>query len=120
MICRVIISLIYAYPNRLFARFFPPYSFYNILPVNIYQGDYAYVFDYKKDQYIQINLVLGALDFDTSDDEPFFLQCCEETLCTGIVIGISTSAHAAFDLAFFKIVMVSFAAVLTPAITMKQ
>lgn len=70
MICRVIISLIYAYPNRLFARFFPPYSFYNILPVNIYQGDYAYVFDYKKDQYIQINLVLGALDFDTSDDEP--------------------------------------------------
>lgn len=58
-------------------------------------------------------LILSMMD-------PFFLECCEETLCTGIVIGVSTTAHAAFDLVFFKIVMVSFAAVLTAAIAVKQ
>lgn len=40
---------------------------YNTLPVRSYQVAYTAACDYKKDQYIQIDLAEDAQDFDTLD-----------------------------------------------------
>lgn len=105
--------------NILIIQFLPFYTYDNTLLVSDYQDLNADVFCCKKARYIQTYCRLNPSGPNTSCDRSIPSSECEKSFRARIVVWVSFSAHATFNIVFSQVIKIGFTTILAYSVAIK-